>query len=130
MNLYSLFFFIYSVNSLNFFIKELHHDKRINKENKKKIIINIEGVICDTKNKDYINSIANYNNIDKFNSLYEKGYEIHYLSSRKNTELKNLDNLTLRQFNFWGVKYTTILKSEMDYDYWIGDKCINSVNFN
>ena len=67
MNLYSFFFFIYSVKSLHFFIRELHHYKRINKEKIKKIIINIECIIYETKNKDYINSTMNYNNIDNFN---------------------------------------------------------------
>ena len=125
MKLYLFIFFIYSVNSLNFFVRELYNNKRIYNKNKKKIIINIEGVICDTKNKDYINSIANYDNILKFNLLYEKGHDIHYVSSRTNTELKNWDNLTLRQFNFWCVKYTTISLIEIDYDYLIGNNCDN-----
>ena len=129
MKYYILIFFIHSISALQFIVKEMHRDNREYKKNKKKIIINIEGTICETKDSDYINSIANYDNIHKFNSLYEKGHEIHYLSSRKNTKLKNWDSLTLRQFHFWGVKYTSISKSEIEYDYWVGNKCFNSINF-
>ena len=96
---------------------------RINKS--KSYIIDIDGTICDTVNSDYLSSQPKKDIIEKFNKLYDDGYEVHYWTARGAISKKNWDYWTKRQLEGWGVKYTSINMDKPHYDYWIDDKSIN-----
>ena len=96
---------------------------------KKTYMINIDGTICKTNNNDYDNSEPIFENIDIFNSLYEKGNEIHYCTSRGSLSEENWDELTIKQLNSWKVKYNSIYMGKPNYDVWIDYKSYNSEKF-
>ena len=91
----------------------------------KNYLIDIDGTICDTVNSDYLSSQPKKDIIEKFNKLYDDGYEVHYWTARGAISKKNWDYWTKRQLEGWGVKYTSINMDKPHYDYWIDDKSIN-----
>ena len=93
---------------------------------KKIYVVDIDGTICTKTNSDYFNSQPIYENIDVFNSLYRKGHEIHYWTSRGALSGKNWDKFTVYQLNSWGVEYNTINMGKPHYDLWIDDRAINA----
>ncbi len=93
---------------------------------RKRYIIDIDGTICTITNSDYPNSKPIYENIESFNSLYEKGHEVHYWTSRGALSKKNWDKFTVKQLISWGVKYHSINMGKPHYDVWIDDKAINA----
>jgi len=76
-------------------------------------IIDIDNTICITYEDDFINSIPLYNRIIKLNDLYELGHEINYWSSRGDPKW---NEFTIRQLNWWGVKYDTLSVGKPHYD--------------
>ena len=86
------------------------------------IMVGIDGTICTTKDEEYENSIPNYNNIDVFNTLYNKGDEIHYWTSRD----ESASNITIKQLNDWNVEYNSINIGKPQYDVWVDNKSFNS----
>ena len=63
--------------------------------------------------------------IEYFNGLYDAGNEIHYWTARGSNSGKEWLELTLKQLNDWGVKYTTAKTGKPAYDIWIDDKAFN-----
>ena len=90
-----------------------------------KIIVDIDGTICTTTNGDYANAEPYLSRIEHFNKLYDAGNEIHYWTARGSNTGKNWHELTLKQLNDWGVKYTTAEVGKPAYDMWIDDKAFN-----
>ena len=102
--------------------KPLLYDKKI-------YIVDIDGTICTKTKSDYCNSTPIYKNIDYFNSLYNKGHEIHYWTARGALSGIIWDEITVNQLKSWGVCYNTINMGKPHYDLWIDDKAINALHF-
>ena len=90
-----------------------------------KYIVDIDGTICTNTNGDYPNAEPYLSRIKYFNDLYDAGNEIHYWTARGSNSGKNWLELTLKQLNDWGVKYTTAKTGKPAYDVWIDDKAFN-----
>jgi hypothetical protein len=90
-----------------------------------KIIVDIDGTICTTTNGDYANAEPYFSRIEHFNMLYNAGNEIHYWTARGSNTGKDWEELTLKQLNDWGAKYTTAKTGKPAYDMWIDDKAFN-----
>ena len=105
----------------------------------KKYMVDIDGTICSlalfpkedgTLDNDESKAIPYENRIAYFNNLYDQGNEIHYWTARGNSaetfeEAAEKYNLTLKQFEEWGVKYTSLEIKKPHYDIWIDDKAFN-----
>lgn len=76
-------------------------------------LIDIDNTICITNEEDYKNCIPLYDRIIKLNDLYELGHEINYWSSRGDPKW---NEFTIRQLNWWGVKYDTLSVGKPHYD--------------
>lgn len=94
-----------------------------------KYMIDIDGTICDTVNRDYPNSKPIMDRIAKLNALYDKGHEMHYWTARGTTSGKDWLELTIKQLNDWGVKYHSVKVGKPDYDIWVDDKARDSEVF-
>ena len=92
---------------------------------KKHIIIDIDGTICNTNNSNYNKSIPKYEKIDYFNTLYKLGHQVDYWTARGATSGIDWENVTINQFDSWGVLYTGIYLGKPHYDIWIDDKSIH-----
>ena len=90
-----------------------------------KYIIDIDGTICTVTNGDYPNAEPYISRISHFNMLYDAGNEIHYWTARGANTGKDWEELTIKQLNAWGVKYTTASTGKPAYDIWIDDKAFN-----
>jgi hypothetical protein len=90
-----------------------------------KYIVDIDGTICTNTNGDYPNAEPYMTRIEYFNGLYDAGNEIHYWTARGSNSGKEWLELTLKQLNDWGVKYTTAKTGKPAYDIWIDDKAFN-----
>lgn len=91
-----------------------------------KYIVDIDGTICTKTNGDYVNAEPFIHRIEFFNKLYDNGNEIHYWTARGSESGIDWKELTLKQLNEWGVKYTTANTGKPSYDLWIDDKAINA----
>jgi hypothetical protein len=94
-----------------------------------KYMVDIDGTICYTNNSKYENSEPDFERIAHFNSLYDKGHEIHYWTARGANSGFDWKKLTIRQLNEWGVKYTTLQFGKPHYDIWIDDKAQNDKHY-
>ena len=92
-------------------------------------VVDIDNTICLTNGSDYNNSRPLRNRIDKINSLYDNGYEIIYWTARGMSSGMDWSDLTKRQLDEWGCKYTKLMMNKPKYDLWIDDKSINSEDF-
>jgi hypothetical protein len=90
-----------------------------------KYIVDIDGTICTVTNGDYSNAEPYLLRIEHFNMLYDAGNEIHYWTARGANTGKNWEELTLKQLNDWGVKYTSAKTGKPAYDIWVDDKAFN-----
>ena len=79
-------------------------------------LVDIDNTICLTNDADYKNCIPLYNRIIKLNDLYELGHEIHYWTSRCEKRNPGLNEITIRQLNWWGVKYDSLSVGKPYYD--------------
>jgi hypothetical protein len=91
-----------------------------------KYLIDIDGTICNTFAGDYKMSQPWHERIEKINKLYDEGHEIHYWTARGSVSGIDWTELTIKQLNEWGCKYTTIKTGKPAYDYWIDDKAMHS----
>jgi len=95
-----------------------------------KFIVDIDGTICTgTEQRVYENAKPIVERIEYFNKLYDEGNEIHYWTARGSGSGINWDELTLKQLNDWGAKYTTAKTGKPSYDIWIDDKAFNVDNY-
>lgn len=95
-----------------------------------KYIVDIDDTICvspldTTGKKDYANAVPLYDRIDKINSLYDEGHEIHYWTARGMATNRNFSKLTKQQLLKWGCKFHSVRMKKPTYDVWIDDKAIN-----
>jgi len=94
-----------------------------------KYMVDIDGTICVTTNRDYENSIPIQSRIDYLNQLFDEGHEIHYWTARGSSSGKDWNHLTMYQLNAWGCKFTTARVGKPDYDVWIDDKAMSDMEF-
>ena len=96
----------------------------------KKYIVDIDGTIC-TWEKDgrYENASPYKDRILKINQLFDDGNEVHYWTARGRNSGRDLTDLTTKQLEEWGCKYTTLKCDKPAYDLWIDDKCINERDY-
>lgn len=65
-------------------------------------------------------------NIDRANSLYDKGHRIVYWTARGSISGKDWREVTESQFEKYGVKYHELKFKKPVYDIMICDRCFNS----
>jgi len=78
-----------------------------------------------------------YKRIAKMNKLFDEGHEIVYWTARGMKTFKNdpmkcyveLYQLTKRQLDDWGVKYTDLILGKPQYDLFICDKAVSDKEF-
>jgi hypothetical protein len=91
-----------------------------------KYMIDIDGTICSlTVSSNYTFAEPFMNRIKHFNNLYDEGHEIHYWTARGGSTGKDWSDLTKKQFETWGVKYSSLSFKKPSYDIWIDDKAQN-----
>lgn len=91
--------------------------------------VDIDGTICNNTYGDYELAQPIMSRIDRLNTLYDQGNEIHYWTSRGMRTGKDWGELTARQLQEWGCKYTSFNMRKPMYDIWIDDKAINDKDF-
>ena len=94
-----------------------------------KYLVDIDNTICITQGSDYENSKPLLDRIQKINTLYDAGHEIHYWTARGSNSGVDWLQLTLEQLQAWGCKYTTAKTGKPAYDIWIDDKAINAEQY-
>jgi hypothetical protein len=100
-------------------------------------IFDIDGVICDTKNKEYKKSKPYQDRIQKINKLYDSGHTIMFHTSRgmlKGTNRRDLAEskfwlFTAKQLDGWGVKYHNLVLGKPIGDVYIDQKGLENENF-
>ena len=65
-------------------------------------------------------------NIKKANSLYESGNKIVYWTARGTISGEDWRDVTVKQFEEWGVKYHDLKFGKPYYDLFIDDKNMNA----
>jgi len=75
---------------------------------------------------DYATAIPYPERITKINKLYDEGHTIVYWTARGSRTGLNWFQLTLKQLNEWGAKFTELKLGKPHYDLFIDDKNINS----
>ena len=93
--------------------------------------VDIDETICYYKDGDreYPKAVPDYSRIEKINSLYKKGNVIVYWTARGSQTGIDWTDLTIKQLNEWGAKYTSAMVGKPHYDYFICDKATNSETF-
>ena len=95
-----------------------------------KIFVDIDQTICcSPENLDYSHSVPIQENINKINELFDQGKIIIYWTARGTVTGINWRSITEEQFTNWGVKYHELRFGKPDYDLFICDKAVNSIEF-
>ena len=90
-------------------------------------IIDIDGTICGDSKGDYEKAIPLKDRIEKVNKMFDEGHEIHYWTARGATSGIDYTELTTKQLDSWGCKYTSVrVGGKPHYDIWVDDKAHNS----
>jgi|TARA_R110000744_G_scaffold26256_4_gene64741 hypothetical protein len=95
------------------------------------IYVDIDGTICETAEKglDYSKSYPIKERISKINDLYASGNTIIYWTARGTVTGVDWRDVTLKQFEEWGVNYHSLVMGKPHFDLFIDDKNINSEEF-
>ena len=96
-----------------------------------RIYVDIDDTICyreDKSNLDYNKSIPLPEKIAKINQLFDQGHEIYYWTARGTSTRINWLIPTQNQLDSWGCKYHGIKVFKPNYDLFICDKALNSIN--
>lgn len=103
--------------------------KKINNENSKTYVVDIDGVICN-EDCDVIYREPNKKRIEQLNKLYDNGNIIYYLTARGMTSQNNNQALsdkkyrkiTETQLKKWGCKFDEVYFGKPNADYYIDNK--------
>ena len=91
------------------------------------IFVDIDETICRTpQGVDYSEAAPIFSRIAKVNKLYEEGNTVVYWTARGTETGIDWSDVTLKQFESWGVKYTSLKFGKPAYDLFIDDKNIES----
>jgi hypothetical protein len=95
------------------------------------ICVDIDETICnyDGVDREYPNATPIKENIEKINTLFDKGHTIIYWTARGSTTGLDWSELTIQQLQEWGAKYNEIKFGKPYYDLFIDDKAINTLTF-
>lgn len=93
---------------------------------KRTYIIDVDGTIAHTEDKDYEKSIPIKKAVKKVNALFDAGHTILIWTGRGSLSGKDWRGLTARQLAEWGVKYHRLLMSKPPYDVWIDNCALNA----
>ena len=95
------------------------------------VYVDIDETICETpaENRDYSLATPLLSNIQRINDLYDQGHKIVYWTARGSTTGINWESVTRSQFDAWGVKFHELKFGKPNYDIFICDKAINSLEF-
>ena len=86
------------------------------------IYVDIDGTICSIT-RPYSDAKQISTHIDKINKLYDEGHTIIYYTARGAASGVDYSELTEKQLNEWGCKYTSLkMNHKPDYDLFICDK--------
>ena len=78
---------------------------------------------------DYSKSTPIKERISKINALFDEGHTIIYWTARGTVSGLDWTDVTMKQFEEWGVKYHQLKMKKPAYDLFIDDKNINSERF-
>ena len=92
-------------------------------------IVDIDNTILRTVDGDYMTSKPFLNRIAKINDLYDSGHTVIYWTARGAVSGIDWRNLTTKQLDEFGCRYTVLWCDKPHYDVWIDDKAINSENY-
>ncbi len=91
------------------------------------IYVDIDETICvSPEDRNYANATPIPERIDRINKLYDEGNRIVYWTARGTVSGIDWRNVTMDQFEQWGVKYHQVKFNKPAYDLFIDDKNINS----
>jgi len=93
----------------------------------KTIFIDIDETICiSPQDRNYELAKPISENIKKANDLYDQGHTIIYWTARGTVTGIDWRDVTLKQFDEWGVKYHELRLGKPYYDLFIDDKNMNT----
>lgn len=92
-------------------------------------VVDIDNTICHTIGSDYANSRPYHTRIEKINKLFDEGNTIIYWTARGMASNKDHSELTKKQLQDWGCKFTELRMQKPSYDVWIDDKAINALAY-
>jgi CMP-N,N'-diacetyllegionaminic acid synthase len=91
-----------------------------------KYVVDIDGVVATPVPRlRYDYALPILENIQKLNRLYDAGHEIVYFTARGYETGEDWREVTLYQFDKWGVKYSDLIFGKPSADYYIDDKFID-----
>jgi len=91
------------------------------------IYVDIDNTICRSpKTMEYDKARPIPEAIKKVNSYYDRGDTIIYWTARGTGSGVDWEEVTIRQFRIWGVKYHDIRFGKPVYDVFIDDKNLNA----
>lgn len=94
------------------------------------IYIDIDDTICHSPDKpNYATSTPIKENIKKANKLYDEGHLIVYWTARGSATGIDWTEVTQKQFKKWGVKYHDLKFGKPNYDLFIDDKNLNTIDW-
>ena len=101
------------------------------------VYVDVDETICHYGNPgqkrvgavDYSTAIPYPDRIEKINKLFDEGKTIVYWTARGTKTGINWFQVTLKQLNDWGCKFTELRLGKPYYDLFIDDKNINSETF-
>jgi len=92
-------------------------------------VFDLDGTICNTDNKEYIEAKPNKKMIKLVNSLYNKGDYITIYTARGSGSGINWYDLTYDQLKRWKVKYNKLLLGKPRGDIYVDDRSIKPEEF-
>lgn len=92
-------------------------------------MVDIDGTICRSVRADYFTAVPLMDRIEKINGLFDQGHEVHYWTARGGRTGKDWSELTKKQLDDWGCKYTSLKMGKPSYDVWIDDLATNAKDF-
>ena len=94
------------------------------------IYVDIDETICiSPESRNYSEAVPIMDRIEKINNLYDNNNTIIYWTARGTGSGIDWREVTLGQFERWGVKYHDLMFGKPVYDLFVDDKNINSDNF-
>ena len=94
------------------------------------IYVDIDETICETPvSRDYSLAVPIQKNIEKINNLYSEGNHIVYWTARGTGSGIDWSRITKEQLVRWGARYHHVRFQKPEYDLFICDKAVNSIEF-
>ncbi len=90
--------------------------------NNRTYCIDIDGTICSIEDTDYSKAKPFRDRINEINKLYDLGNTIVYFTARGSVTDVDWEEVTLKQFEEWGVKFNELKFGKPNADIYIDDK--------